>query len=61
MWNQTSDLYILHSDTLPLSHRDSTVSKVNYEVHTTHVLHTARINNVDSVMLVDRNKRDGEF
>ena len=41
--NQTSDLYILRSDALPLSHRDSTVSKVNYEVHMTHVLHTARI------------------
>ena len=61
MWNQTSVIYILRSDALPLSHRDSTVSKVNYEVHTTHVLHTARISNVESVMFVDRNKRDGEF
>ena len=27
----------------------------------TRVLHTARISNVDSVMFVDRNKRDGKF
>ena len=46
---------------LPLSHRDSTVSEVYYEVHMTRVLHTARISNVDSVMFVDRNKRDGKF
>ena len=26
-----------------------------------HVLHTARISNVDSIMFVDRNKRDGRF
>ena len=31
------------------------------EVHMTHVLHTARISNVESVMFVDRNKRDGKF
>ena len=61
MRNQTSDLRILHSDTLPLSHRDSIVSEVYYEVHMTHVLHTARISNVDSIMFVDRNKRDGRF
>ena len=59
--NQTSDLRILHSDTLPLSHRDSMVSEVYYKVHMTHVLHTARISNVDSIMFVDRNKRDGRF
>ena len=29
MRNRTSDLRILHSDALPLSHRDSTVSKVS--------------------------------
>ena len=45
----------LRSDALPLSHRDSTVSEVYYEVHMTGVLHTARISNVDSVMFVDRN------
>ena len=33
------------SDTLPLSHRDSTVSEVYYEVHMTRVLHAARIIN----------------
>ena len=58
---QTSDLWIPHSDALPLSHRDSTVSKVYYEIHMTDVLHTARISNVDSVTFVDRNKRDGKF
>ena len=58
---QTSDLWIPCSDALPLSHRDSTVSKVYYEVHMTDVLHTARISNVDSVTFVDRNKRDGKF
>ena len=41
------------SDALPLSHRDSMVSEVYYEVHMTHVLHTARISNVDSVMFED--------
>ena len=46
MRNQTSDLRIPRFDALPLSHRDSTVSEVFYEVH------TARISNVDSVMFV---------
>ena len=41
--NRTSDLRIPGSDALPLSHRDSTVSEVYYEVHMTRVLHTARI------------------
>ena len=61
MRNQTSDLRIPRSDALPLSHRDSTVSEVYFEVHMTRVLHTARISNVDSVMFVDGNKRDGKF
>ena len=61
MRNRTSDLQIPRSDALPLSHRDSTVSEVYYEVHMTRVLHTARISNVDSVMFVDRNERDGKF
>ena len=52
---------ILSSDALPLSHRDSVVSEVYYEVHMTHVLHTTRISNVNSTMFVDRNKRDGKF
>ena len=61
MKNRTSDLRIPRSDALPLSHIDSTVSEVYYEVHMmTRVLHTARISNVDSVMFVDRNKRDGK-
>ena len=55
------DLWIPHSDALPLSHRDSTVSEVYYEVHITRVLHTTRISNVNSVMFVDRNRRDGKF
>lgn len=61
MRNRTSDLQIPRSDALPLSHRDSTLSKV----HMTRVQHTARIRNVDrdvdSVMFVDRNERDGKF
>ena len=43
MRNRTSDLHIPRSDALPLSHRDSTMSEVYYEVHITRVLHTARI------------------
>ena len=61
MRNRASDLRIPRSDALPLSHRDSTVSEVYYEVHMTRVLHTARISSADSVMFVDRNKRDGKF
>ena len=61
MRNRTSDLRIPRSDALPLSHRDSMVSEVYYEVHLTRVLHTASISNVDSVMFVDRNKRDVKF
>ena len=57
MRNRTSDLQIPRSDALPLSHRDSTLSKV----HMTRVQHTARIRNIDSVMFVDRNERDGKF
>ena len=34
------------------------MSKVYYEVCMTHVLHTARINNVNNIMFVDGNKRD---
>ena len=52
MRNRTSDLRIPHSDALPLSHRDSSVSKVYYEVRMTRVLHTARISNVNSVMFL---------
>ena len=40
----------LCSDALLLSHRDSSVSEVYYEVHMTWVLHTAGISNVDSIM-----------
>ena len=61
MRNRTSDLRIPRSDAQLLSHRDSMVSEVYYEVHMTRVLHTARISNVDSVMFVDRNERDGKF
>ena len=55
MSNRTSDFRIPRSDALPLSHRESTVSEVYYEVHMTRVLHTARISNVDRLMFVDRN------
>ena len=49
-WNlRPSDL---RSDALPLSHRDSTVSEIYYEVHMTRVLPTARISNIDSVCLL---------
>ena len=53
---RTSDFRIPRSVALPLSHRDSTMIKVYYEVQMTRVRHTARISNVDSVMFVDRNK-----
>ena len=42
------------SDAPPLSRIDFTVSNVHYEVRVTHVLHTARISNVDSFMFVIR-------
>ena len=61
MRNWTSDLWIPCSDALPLSHKDSMVSQVYYEVHMTCVLHIARISNVSNVMFVDRNYRDGKF
>ena len=51
----------LHSNALLLSHRDSKVSEVYYEVHMAHILHTASISNVNSVMFVDRNSRDDKF
>ena len=58
-----SDFRISRSDVLSLSHRDSTVSEVYYEVHMTHVilLHTARISNVDSFMFVDKNREVVSF
>ena len=34
------------------------MSEVYYELYMTHVLHTARISNVDGVMFVNRNKRE---
>ena len=49
MRNRTSNLRIPRLDTLPLSHEDSMVSDIYYEVHMTRVLHTAGISNVDSV------------
>ena len=62
MRNRTSDLRIPRSDALPMSHRDSTVSEVYYEVHVTHVLHTARISNVDCVIFGNKiRKKDGKF
>ena len=40
----------LRFDALPLSHRDTMVSEVYYEVHMTRILHTARISNVDGLI-----------
>ena len=42
----------LRSDALPLSHEDSSVSEIYYEVLMKRVLHTARISNVDCVMFL---------
>ena len=61
MRNRTSDLWILHTDALSLSHRDSMVSEVYYEVHLRRVLHTARIRNVDSVMFANRIREMASF
>ena len=47
MRNRVSDRRIQRSDALPLSHRDSTVSEVYYEVHMRRVLHTTRISHFD--------------
>ena len=54
MKNRTSNLRIPRSDALPLSHRDSTVREVSYEIHMTRVLYAARNTNVESLMYVDR-------
>ena len=61
MRNRTSDLWISHSDALPLSHRDSTVSKVYYEVLMTRALHTARISNVNGIKFGKQNNKEGKF
>ena len=53
MRNQTSYLWIVCSDALPLNHGDTVVSKVYYKVHMTHVLQTAGISNVHSIMFVN--------
>ena len=45
------NLWILHSDALPSSHRDCMVIKTYYKVLMTHVPHTVRISNV---MFVNR-------
>ena len=50
----------LRFDALPLSHRDSSVSEVYYEVHMTRVLHTARISDVFNVMFVNRTREMAE-
>ena len=41
MRNRTSGLRMPRSDALSLSHRDSAVSEIYYEVDMTRVLHTA--------------------
>ena len=50
---QTSDLQILQSNAPKLSQQDSVVSKAYLE-DMTHILHTARISNVHSIMFVNR-------
>ena len=45
------NLWILHSDALPSSHRDCMVIKAYYKVLMIHVPHTVRISNV---MFVNR-------
>ena len=47
----------LHYTVLPLSHRDSTVSVVYYEVHMTCFLHTTRISNADGMTRVVKHRR----
>ena len=42
----------LHSNALPLNHKAFSASGVYYEFLMTHVLHTARSSNVDSVMFL---------
>ena len=59
--HEESNLRNPRSDALLLSHRDSTVSVVYYEVHMTHVLHTARISNVDSAVFVSRIREMASF
>ena len=44
-----TNLTLIELDALPLSHEDSMVSDIYYEVHMTRVLYTAGISNVDSV------------
>ena len=50
----TSELRILSSNAQPLSQGDSVVSEIYYKVHMTHVLHTTKISNVNSLMFVNR-------
>ena len=55
MRNWTSDLWIpSRSDALPLSHSNFRVSEVYYKVHMTCVPCTATINDVNSVMFVNK-------
>ena len=42
MRNRSSDFQSPHSDALPLSHRDSIVSRAYYYVHMTLILYTAK-------------------
>ena len=60
MRNQTSDLRIPQSNALPLSHRDCG-DEVYYKVHMTHILHTAGIRNVNSIIFVNRIRKMVSF
>ena len=51
MRNRTSDPWTQYLAALPLSHRDSTVGEVYYEVHMICVLRTAMISNVNELTI----------
>ena len=51
MRNRTSDPWTQYRAALPLSHRDSTVGEVYYEVHMICVLRTAMISNVNELTI----------
>ena len=55
--NLRSSNSALQYTVLPLSHKDSTVSVVYYEVHMTRFLHTTRISNADGMTRVVKHRR----
>ena len=61
MRNQNSDLQMLHSVALPLIHRDCGERGPVQSSYMTHILHTARIGNINGVMFVNRIRKMGSF